>query len=197
MGGFVRTTKSCFQLTLLLPITLRYNLKYSVSCNKLEVMNRSEFNDLLAQIENFTPAQRQRAIRTLRSKISDPDFSTRVRAREDRLNRERICIHCQAKGAVTFRKVAGLLQFRCSAEDCRRTYTALSGSQPSGLRLKDKWEVYQHCLKQQLTLKRAATLCGISETTAFKWRHRFIPEAAEDVLLKDADEMDAPTALDT
>ena len=36
------------------------------------------------------------------------------------------------------------------------------------------WEAYAHCMELKLTLRQAASECGINLKTAFLWRHRFL-----------------------
>ena len=162
-------------------------------------MNRYDFNAILAQFKTFMPAHRQRAGNVLQTDTSEPQIPARVREREELLNRDRTCIHCHAEGALKNGKVAGLSRFRYPAEGCKRSCTALTGAQLSRLRFKDKWEAHQDCLRQRRTLEQAATQCGISKTRAraFKWRHRFIAEAATRMPLEGVVEMDETYFLES
>jgi hypothetical protein len=44
----------------------------------------------------------------------------------------------------------------------------------AGLRHKDKWLNYEQAMVQGLSIRKAATRCGIAKNTSFKWRHRFL-----------------------
>ena len=54
---------------------------------------------------------------------------------------------------------------------------ALTGTKLAGLRKRDKWETYEQCLRDRLTLAESAKRCEINVKTAFKWRHRMVSEA--------------------
>ena len=154
-------------------------------------MNKNEFKAYHSKLDTLTTRQRQQVLDTLqKSSPAQQDMPAGVKARERQLDQERTCVHCHSKGSVKNGKAAGLVRFRCRAPECKRTYTALTGTTFSGLHHKDKWETYQACLRERLTLKESAARCGISYKTAFKWRHRFIaahdrPEPLEGIVEMD------------
>jgi hypothetical protein len=47
------------------------------------------------------------------------------------------------------------------------------------LRKKELWEQYSQALSESLSLSKAAQRCGIDRSTAFRWRHRFLPRSGE------------------
>ncbi|MCY4128228.1 MAG: IS1595 family transposase [Gammaproteobacteria bacterium] len=140
-------------------------------------MKRFLFRHYLAHLETLTGTQRQQVIAALQRPDPGGTVPHQVRARERRLADERRCIHCGATGTRKHGKSAGLMRFRCLAEGCGKTYTALTGTGLAKLRHRGKWPLFQECLRQRTTLQEAANRCGIGYRTAFLWRHRFLAEA--------------------
>jgi hypothetical protein len=52
---------------------------------------------------------------------------------------------------------------------------ALTGTSMTRLRKKELWLEYSRALADSLSLTKAAERCGVNRTTAFRWRHRFLP----------------------
>ena len=70
----------------------------------------------------------------------------------------------------------GLPRYRCYA--CGRTCNPLSGTPLARLRKRDQWLRYAQTLIDGLSVRAAARLCQIDKNTAFRWRHRFLLQAA-------------------
>lgn len=160
-------------------------------------MKQDDFAEWLAKAHDLTPKQRQQAARELRLPDPAPTLPTRVREREEALNASRTCVHCGQPGIVKNGKTADLIRFRCRSKACSKTFTALTGTHLHGLRRKDKWEAYEACLRDRLPLHEAATRCGISYATAFKWRHRFLAEVRQPDPLCGVIEMDETYFLES
>jgi transposase-like protein/IS1 family transposase len=86
------------------------------------------------------------------------------------------CPHCGAIGVVRWGQTRGLQRWRC--KECRRTFTALTGTGLGHLRLRDRWTDYAESIRRGEPLKQAAERCGIHINTAFRWRHRFLQGGA-------------------
>ena len=142
-------------------------------------MKNNEFKQFLTQAKLPTPLQRQRLQAELNEPVSVPTskLPAKVKEREQRLNETRVCVYCGASGALKHGKSSDLVRFRCRAEACGKTWTALTGTKLAGLRKRDKWETYEQCLRDRLTLAESAKRCEINVKTAFKWRHRMVSEA--------------------
>jgi transposase-like protein len=89
---------------------------------------------------------------------------------------DRRCPHCQAPGARKRGVVSTLIRYACTA--CGKTFNALTGTPLARLRMKDRWLDLAASLSQAETLKRCAARCGVSERTAFRWRHRLLGTTA-------------------
>ena len=160
-------------------------------------MKQKEFTQWLAKTAELTPKQRQQVADSLQPADPEPSLPAKVLERQAQLNQSRQCVHCGQSGAIKHGKTAGLIRFRCQAADCSKTFTALTGTHLKGLRHKDKWEAYQACMRDRLTLHESAKRCGINYRTAFKWRHRFLQEAREAEPLCGVVEMDETYVLES
>ena len=160
-------------------------------------MKQKEFTQWLAKTAELTPKQRQQVADSLQPADPEPSLPAKVLERQAQLNQSRQCVHCGQSGAIKHGKTAGLIRFRCQAADCSKTFTALTGTHLKGLRHKDKWEAYQACMRDRLTLHESAKRCGINYRTAFKWRHRFLQEAREAEPLCGVVEMDETYFLES
>ena len=85
------------------------------------------------------------------------------------------CPSCSSEAVHKWGKVSDLQRYRCKA--CKRTFNALTGTSMARLRKKELWLEYSQALSDSLSLTKAADRCGIDRTTAFRWRHRFLPES--------------------
>ena len=72
----------------------------------------------------------------------------------------------------TWSRPKPLTRYKC--HDCRRTFTALTGTPLERLRRRDAWLNYAQALADGVSLRKAAKRCGIVLDTAFRWRHRFL-----------------------
>ena len=131
-------------------------------------MDRSRFKHYLAQIDTLTAAQREQLLAALKNPDHTSTIPSQVRERERRLEAERTCIHCGTTGVRKHGKTSNLSRFRCVAEGCGKTYTALTGTRLARMRHRAKWALLQDCLRQRTILHETARRCGISYVTAFR-----------------------------
>ncbi|MBI9033723.1 MAG: IS1595 family transposase [Bacteroidales bacterium] len=86
-----------------------------------------------------------------------------------------VCPHCTSCSVQRWGKRNDLQRYKC--KDCRKTFNSLSGTPLARLRRKGHWIDYAQCMKEGLSLRKAASECGIHYNTAFKWRHRFLEKS--------------------
>src|SRR5947209_5809677 len=94
--------------------------------------------------------------------------------RVDRLG----CPHCASRDVVQWGKASALPRYRCKA--CQRTFNALTKTPLAGLRMKDKWPAQAAAMIDGVSIAKAAKRCDVDDTTAFRWRHRFLAYMAGD-----------------
>lgn len=132
-------------------------------------MERRAFQDWAAKVDSLSKAQKAEAIGML---VGQPPGEASLAAVEMSVGEERECPHCGTTGAVANGKSRGMQRYLCRA--CSRTFGALTGTRVSGLHRKEVWLTFGECLANGDTVKESAERCGIAESTAFRWRHRFL-----------------------
>jgi len=88
------------------------------------------------------------------------------------------CPHCGCQQLRPWGRASGLPRYRC--RDCRRTFNGLTGTPLAHLRKKDRWAAQAEALITVESVATAAKRCDIAETTAFRWRHRFLAASTLD-----------------
>ncbi len=136
-------------------------------------MLRKDFKILLSQLENLTNLQKQR----LADALNENAENSSVRLIETHFDEIKNCPHCENQSFLRWGCSHELQRYRC--KNCKKTFNALTRSSLSRLRYKKRWITYSRCLRDGLSVKKAAEICGIDITTAFRWRHRFMANALE------------------
>ena len=65
-----------------------------------------------------------------------------------------------------------LQRYRC--RECKKTFNALTGTPFTRLRHKEKWLDYFKTLADSSSIRQAATVVGVSNSTSFRWHHLFL-----------------------
>lgn len=136
-------------------------------------MRHIAFVELLAQLKQLTPEQRKRLVRQLMGRESgaEPRATARLPAPTG-------CPYCGSSvdRLGSWGQSHGLKRYRC--RDCGRTLNALTGTALAHLRKREQWTRYEELLIEGVSLREAAHRCQIDKNTAFRWRHRFLRDAA-------------------
>lgn len=82
------------------------------------------------------------------------------------------CPHCCATRIVKNGSAHGLQRFKCRS--CGKTFNALTGTPLVGLHMRGKWLGQAAALRDGLSLNQVAARLNIAQSTAFRWRHRFL-----------------------
>ncbi len=82
------------------------------------------------------------------------------------------CPHCASRQIVKHGHCSGLQRFRC--RHCTRTFNALTGTPLARLHLRGKWLGQAEALRDGLTLHQVSERLHVAQSTAFRWRHRFL-----------------------
>lgn len=131
-------------------------------------MKASQFTGWIAQISSLSPEQRDQLKACLLAPGSLPP---------DIIATPSSCPHCQSSEGRPWGSSSGLPRYRCKS--CGKTSNPLTGTPMARLRKRSLWQTYAEALTQSLTVRRAAKHCGISKSTAFLWRHRFLSRIAD------------------
>ena len=136
-------------------------------------MRHVVFVEFLAQLKELTPEQKKRLVRHLMGRELAPVPRTMVP-----LVAPTVCPHCGATDdrLGSWGQSHGLKRYRC--RDCGRTFNALTGTALAHLRKREQWTRYAELLIEGASLREVARRCQIDKNTAFRWRHRFLRDAA-------------------
>jgi transposase-like protein len=138
-------------------------------------MRQEEFERFIASLDDLSAGQK-----TIVRKVLDEqqDLKKVVFIIESRFLEHPVCPRCQSNDVKRWGRANNLQRFRCFS--CGKTFNPLTGTPLAHLRNKDRWLTMASALKQGLPLRRTADKCGVSLTTAFRWRHRFLKAASLD-----------------
>lgn len=132
-------------------------------------MKTNEFRNWMEALNLLSSGQRD----TLREQLHGREVGDEgVKLIEQSLTVEPACPHCASTKLYRWGMSCDLQRYRCRS--CQRTFNALTHTSLARLRCKGKWLNYEQAMVQGLSIRRAATDCGIAKNTSFKWRHRFL-----------------------
>jgi transposase-like protein len=136
-------------------------------------MKKKDFSILLAQVGSLSIHQKAALVAALSDSQAHPPQAAALANKE--FSTKPVCPGCFGVSVQKWGIVSDLQRYRC--KDCRRTFNALTGTSMARLRKKELWPEYSRALADSLSLTKAAERCGIDRTTAFRWRHRFLPQS--------------------
>lgn len=137
-------------------------------------MKKKDFSALLAQVGSLSGKQKAQ----LAVALADTESKQLpVQIINEEFSAKPTCPSCSSESVHKWGVVSGLQRYRC--KECKRTFNALTGTSMAHLRKKELWEEYSRALSESLSLTKAAERCGIDRTTAFRWRHRFLPQSGK------------------
>jgi len=135
-------------------------------------MNTKAYREWFHELECLTRSQRKSVLNELNSVESRDAIIDELEC-----NHVHQCPHCQSERLGRWGRQSGLQRFRCKG--CGKCFNALTGTPLARLRRKECWLDYSQALIEGLTIRAAAIRCGITKTTSFRWRHRFLTDVAE------------------
>lgn len=134
-------------------------------------MKLNLFTKVLCSISKLTINQKHSIVHRIHEEIKRGDTDVQI----DECKGDDVkCPHCGSNHIGKWGTSAGLQRYRCKSEDCRRTFNALTKTPLARLRKRALWQANLDCMFDGLPLWRVAEELGISITTAFRWRHRFL-----------------------
>ena len=132
-------------------------------------MRQQQMTRLIHSLPQLTHHQRQQLARSLQALL---DHSQAIAVVEAHGGAFRACPHCSSSLLVKNGSANGLQRFKC--RHCARTFNALTGTPLARLHLRDKWMGQAQALGEGLSLNQVAQRLGVAQSTAFRWRHRFL-----------------------
>ena len=136
-------------------------------------MKNKEFKILLNKVHDFNNYQ----FRKLKEEIEIRVKKKRVANILETPIGELQCPYCNSKRFILWGKRNDMQRYKC--KNCCKTFNCLTNTPLARLRRKGHWLNYADCLKNEMTIRKAANQCGIHKNTSFRWRHRFIDNLKE------------------
>ena len=134
-------------------------------------MKLNLFTEVLRSISKLTINQKHSVVHRIHEEINRGDTDVQI---DECKGGDVKCPHCGSNHIGKWGASAGLQRYRCKSEDCHRTFNALTKTPLARLRKRSLWQANLDCMFDGLPLWRVAEELGISITTAFRWRHRFL-----------------------
>lgn len=132
-------------------------------------MRQQQMKRLIHSLPQLTHHQRQQLASSLQALLNHSQAIAVVEAQASALH---ACPHCTSTRLVKNGSANGLQRFKC--RQCAHTFNALTGTPLARLHLRDKWVAQAQALGEGLSLNQAAQRLGVAQSTAFRWRHRFL-----------------------
>ncbi len=132
-------------------------------------MDHKGFLHWLGEVEDLSETQKAELRAVL---AGQPSGAAANAAIEMAVGEERPCPHCGTVGAKPNGRVRGRRRYLCVG--CGRSFGALTGTPLLYTRKRTAWLEYARCLVEGVSLREAASRCGICLDTAWHWRHRFM-----------------------
>ena len=125
-------------------------------------------------VRNFTEAEFHSFMEQLFvSESSQSNVSFNDLIGKNRFKNGIVCPHCNSHSAVRNGKRNGLQNYKC--KECGKyfsnTTNTIALKSKYGL---DTWKEYIECMMMGLSIRKSAAKCGISNATAFYWRHKIL-----------------------
>lgn len=155
-------------------------------------MRKFELKRITIALRQMSSAQRKVVATELAALDTQPASAVLV---ESRFAAAATCPHCKAYRVIRYGHANGLQRYRC--RECRKTFSALTGTPLSRLHKRGKWLDQAEALRTGLTLHQVADALNIHVSTAHRWRHRFLelPEHIQDQSLCGITEADETVFL--
>ena len=130
-------------------------------------MNPQHFKHILDQVFKLDPSQKQ----TLTIALKDENNPILERLAKEVIDHS-VCIHCQSERLRKHGFSAGRQRFFCN--NCRKSYVCTRGTAYFYQHKPELWQKYLKHMLELDSIRRCAAQVGISVSTSFYWRHRYL-----------------------
>ncbi|WP_448216715.1 transposase [Endozoicomonas sp. 2B-B] len=142
-------------------------------------MQYAPFKSFLDAISTLTSHQKNILNKALspevETKTHQPNLSTTI---QQKFSEHPRCPHCESDQIKRWGSSDGKQRYRCKS--CHKTFNALTATPLARLRHPEKWQTYLNGMSHSTTLRVAASECGVTLRTSFRWRHRFLVVLEDD-----------------
>lgn len=137
-------------------------------------MRQRDFDRLIVALTKASPAQ----LRAAEERLTEINSSREALRMADHRLDQGACPHCKASSFHRWgRTPAGVQRYRC--DSCSKTFTALTGTPFNGVHNKARLLENASCMREFLSVRKAARRLGVHRNTAFRYRHRMMPALAK------------------
>ncbi len=132
-------------------------------------MRKREMAKLMGMLDGLTRGQRK----ALATELAVREAKTSsLEVVEAQAPAEPKCPHCASRQIVRNGSADGLQRYKCRA--CSRSFNQLTGTPLARLHQRGKWLGQAAAMRDGLSLNQTAARLDIAQSTAFRWRHRFL-----------------------
>ncbi len=132
-------------------------------------MRQRDMTRLMGMLNGLTRGQRK----MLAAELSEREATcSSIELVEKDAPAQSKCPHCASRQVVKNGSADGLQRYKCHG--CGKTFNALTGTPLARLHLRGKWLEQAAALRDGLSLNQVAARLNIAQSTAFRWRHRFL-----------------------
>ena len=111
-------------------------------------------------------------LRKLKFEINSIENKKIVAKTIDEFKNKLVCPYCKSNKYVKWGRQSDLQRYKC--KECNKTFNCLTATPLANLKRKGHWIDYAKCIVSGKSIRKSASFCGISKSTAFRWRHRFL-----------------------
>ena len=131
-------------------------------------MKNQDYKSVKNSLNQFNYCQ----LRKLKSQINIIENKKLVAKKIDEYKNKLDCPYCNSNKYVKWGRQSDLQRYKC--KECKKTFNSLTATPLANLKRKGHWIDYAKCIVAGKSIRKSAFFCGISKSTAFRWRHRFL-----------------------
>jgi transposase-like protein len=131
-------------------------------------MDERTYKQWVEQLEAMTDTQAEDVLARLQARREIAGVARLLAGRQA----EHPCPHCGGSHIVKNGSEDGVQRFLC--RDCRKSFTATTGTPFHRLREKERLLAYAACMVDGLSIRKTGARMSMTVDRAFRWRHRFL-----------------------
>jgi transposase-like protein len=141
-------------------------------------MKQTDFRHFLAAIPRLSSQQTAFLV----NKLTDPCSDILAKLASD-IDKHHQCVLCHSDKIKKNGKINQRQRYKCHA--CGKTFMCTRGSAFFYQHKSELWQDYLETMNAGDTLRSSAKKLGISLTSAFKWRHRYMASTTDEYYLSE------------
>mgnify|MGYP000882266373 CR=1 FL=1 len=138
-------------------------------------MDTNDFASLMKSVPGLSESQMKALYKKLQGFVETNLTSSEPvikELRETKFKEGFICPHCNSKHVVRYGMNKGRQRYKC--KDCGKTSIDLTNTPLCRTRYPQKWILFIECMLNGFSLRKSATIVGVTWVTLFYWRHKIL-----------------------